>query len=202
MGDRRADHERPVVGADASELVDPLDVDQMPEGRKPELEQEQQLCAATDDRRVLAVALQELGGLLDRAGAVKIERRQRHGAPRPAGASAYSSRKKSPRAFLLRTRSTCSGSRPLSLTLAISTSGWWNGTSEPKRTRVSPTRSEASLIFVCIGMREVTREKQLDQWVHGRVVRVIAVEQRVQLHPEELRVVEEFLRLGQVAGQS
>src|SRR5712691_1840898 len=35
----------------------------------------------------------------------------------------------------------------------------------------------------------------------GRVVRVVAVEERMQLHPEELRVLEKFLCLGKVAGQ-
>ena len=37
----------------------------------------------------------------------------------------------------------------------------------------------------------VAREDQLDQRVDGRVVRVVAVDQRMELQPEELRVVEE-----------
>src|SRR5207247_2527766 len=55
------------------------------------------------------------------------------------------------------TRSTSSGSRPLTRTFAISTDGWWKGASEPYSTRSGPTRSTASRIFVCMGIPEVSR---------------------------------------------
>src|SRR5712691_979471 len=138
MPDGRSDHERPILRPDAAELLDALDVHEVPVDREAELQQQQQLRAAADDRGVFAVAREELAGFVDRARTVQVEGRQRHAA---TGASAFSSPKKSRRPFLPSTRSTASGGSPLSSTFAISTTGWWNGTSVPKRTRVSPTRS-------------------------------------------------------------
>ena len=44
--------------------------------------------------------------------------------------------------------------------------------------------------------------EQLHQRMHRRVVRVVAVDQRMELQAEELRMVEEPLRLLAVAGQA
>src|SRR5581483_1039435 len=152
VGGGRADHERSVLGPDAPELLDSLEVDEVTVGGEAELQQQQQLCAAADRRRLVPVADEQLARLLDRRRAVQVERRQRQ-----TGASASSAPRKSRRPFRLSTRSTAASSSPLTRTLAISTTGWWKGTSVPNRTRVSPTRSYASRIFVCIGIPEVSR---------------------------------------------
>src|SRR5581483_1783769 len=152
VGRGGADHERAVLGSDAPQVVDRLDVDQMSVRGETELQQQEQLGAAADHRGVVAVAEEQLARLLDRRRPVQVEGRQRQ-----IGASASSAPKKSSRPFLDRTRATATSSRPLTRTFAISTTGWWNGTSVPNKTRVSPTRSYASRIFVCIGIPEVSR---------------------------------------------
>ena len=74
MGGGRANHERAVLGPDAAQLLDPLDVDEVAVGGEAELQQEQQLGAAADDRGVLAVPLEKLMGVVRRARAVEVER--------------------------------------------------------------------------------------------------------------------------------
>src|SRR5579864_6301348 len=101
-----------------------------------ELEQEQKLGPAADDGGVFAVSPKELACLVARCRTVQLERRQRH----LSGRVASSAPKKRRRPFLLRTRSSAPPGRPLTRTRVISTSGWWNGTSVPKSTRVGPTR--------------------------------------------------------------
>src|SRR5262249_2752205 len=148
----RPDHERAVLGPDAAELLDALDVDEMAVGGEAQLEQEEELGPAADHGGVVAVSDEQLTRLLDGRRAVEVERRQRH-----TGASASSAPRKSRRPFLFSTRSTAVSSRPLTRTFAISTRGWWNGTSVPNSTGVSPARSCASRIFVCIGIPDVSR---------------------------------------------
>ena len=72
------------------------------------------------------------------------------------GHDGYSPRKRA-RAFVASTRSTSSGESPLRCTRSISILAWWNGMSDPNRTRSGPTRSTASRILVGIGMPDVSR---------------------------------------------
>src|SRR5579859_3059361 len=78
MRDRGADHDRVVLRCDAVELGEMLDVDQVPVAGKPQLHQEEQLGASAVDRDIVAVAVEELGDIVERACAMQVERGQRH----------------------------------------------------------------------------------------------------------------------------
>ena len=75
----------------ARELLDALQVDEMAEGGEAELEEQQELRASAVERRVLAVAVRELGRLLQRLRPVQVEGRQRHATPTAAVSESTSS---------------------------------------------------------------------------------------------------------------
>ena len=251
VGGRRANHQRAVLGADAAELLDPLDVDEVAVGGEPELQQKQQLGAAADDRGILAVPLEQLVGLIRRARAVEIERGQRHAA---TGSVAFSSPKKSRRPFLLSTRSTASGRQPahphfrdlddrvveryvraeqhacladplvrladlgvhrhpggLEVDVRVAQGDVDRAVDvddvavahvadddlrlgEADGELLDAPRQGEDRVAAVDQHRLVALDDQLDQRVDGRVVREEAVDQRMQLQPEELGMVEELGR--------
>ena len=78
--DGGADLDDAVHEPDPAQLRNAAHVDEMAVRAEAELEQEQQLGAARDRDRVVAVAPEDVGRLLERGRAVQVERRQRHAA--------------------------------------------------------------------------------------------------------------------------
>jgi hypothetical protein len=79
MRDPRSDRQRPVLDAQALELFDGLDVDELSRLCQPELHEQQELRSAAIDGRVVPETLQEIRRLFYRAGPVKLERTELHG---------------------------------------------------------------------------------------------------------------------------